>query len=202
MSVTSEYRQYVLNHHKLPKNTADLGSQIIDISSIKEVEQNIWKEYAETTLEQCVNDPSFGEYIAREKMLAYTYSLLQNMSADEQLIQMQFPYTFQYWTSDTLDKFKLEFLSFVKVLIEEGQERGEIQKRPFINKIYPELFWNTMLSILIFWSKDTSAHKEQTDVAVEKWVNLLFDTIAPNALDSAVDLAQFMFKRNFNGNTK
>lgn len=202
MSVVNEYRQFVLNHQKLPKSITDLTDQGSMVESVKDIEQTIWKEYAETTLEQCVNDPAFGEYIAREKMLGYTYSLLQNMSVDEQQIQLQFPYSFQFWTSKTLEKFKVEYLSFVKVLIEEGQDRGEIQKRPFINKIYPELFWNTMLSILIFWSKDTSTHKEQTDVAVEKWVNLLFDTIAPNALDSAVDLAQFMFKRNFNGNTK
>ena len=68
--------------------------------------------------------------------------------------------------------------------------------------IYPELFWGSLLSVLTFWANDTSEYKEQTDVAVEKWVNLLFDTLAPNAIDSALDLAQFIFKQNFNGNTR
>lgn len=197
MSIVNEYRQFVLNHKKLPKSITDLTEQIDLVDSVKDIERNIWKEYAEKTLEQCVRDPAFGEYIAREKMFAYVFALLQNMSRDEGQILLQIPYTYQFWTSPLLESFKLEFFLFVKVLIEEGQERGEIQKRPFINKAYPELFWNTMLAIFIFWTKDTSAHKEQTDVAVEKWVNLLFDTIAPNALDSALDLAQFMFKRNF-----
>lgn len=167
-----------------------------------ELERNIWKEYAELTLEQCVEDAAFGEYIAREKMLAYIFALLNNIASDEPKIQQQLPNRLAWWNNKILKDFKLEYFSFVKVLIEEGQERGEIQKRPFIYNIYPELFWATLLSILSFWVNDKSEYKEQTDIAVEKWVNLLFDTLAPNAIDSALDLAQFIFKQNFNGNTK
>ncbi len=167
-----------------------------------ELERNIWKNYAELTLEQCVDDVAFGEYIAREKMLAYIFALLNNINADEADIQSQFPTRVSWWNNKILRDFKLEYLSFVKILIEEGQERGEIQKRAFIYNIYPELFWGSLLSILTFWANDTSEFKEQTDVAVEKWVNLLFDTLAPNAIDSALDLAQFIFKQNFNGITK
>jgi hypothetical protein len=49
--------------------------------------------------------------------------------------------------------------------------------------------------VVYFWINDNSQQKEQTDVAVDKVVNLLFDTIAPNALDSAADLVQFLIKR-------
>lgn len=202
MTIVNQYRAFVQLNHALPKKISELTSDLNEYSTLQEVEKTIWKDYASLTLEQCVEDPAFGEYIAREKMLAYVFALLQNMSQDESQIQLQIPNQFNWWTNALLKDFKLEYFSFVKVLIEEGQERGEIQKRPFINKVYPELFWNTLLSILAFWKKDTSAHKEQTDVAVEKWVNLLFDMIAPNAIDSALDLAQFMFKRNFNGDTK
>lgn len=202
MSVADAYRIFVKDNNQLPKTTSELSYIDNSVSNIQDVEKSIWKGYAEVTLERCLQDPAFGEYIAREKMLGYIFSLLQLLAEDEKQIQLQIPNKYQYWTSPILKDFKLEFHSFVKILIEEGQERGEIQKRPFIYNIYPELFWNTMLSILVFWSKDDSTHKEQTDVAVEKLVNLLFDTIAPNALDSAWDLAQFIFKRNFNGNTK
>ena len=167
-----------------------------------ELERNIWKNYAEFTLEQCLEDASFGEYIAREKMLAYIFALLNNISSDEAQIKQQLPSRISWWNNKILKDFKLEYFSFVKVLIEEGQDRGEIQKRPFIYNIYPELFWGTLLSVLSFWANDDSEYKEQTDIAVEKWVNLLFDTLAPNAIDSALDLAQFIFKQNFNENTR
>lgn len=202
MTVIRQYRTFVQSNRQLPKHIHELSEEIKDFSTIQEVEKTIWKQYASDTMEHCIDDPAFGEYIAREKMLGYVFALLQNMSQDETIIHLQIPSRINWLTSPLMKDFKLEYFSFVKVLIEEGQERGEIQKRPFINRVYPELFWGTLLSILIFWSKDTSAHKEQTDVAVEKWVNLLFDTIAPNAIDSAMDLAEFMFKRNFNGITK
>ncbi len=202
MTAILQYRNFVQSNHQLPKRITDISNDLNEYSSVQDIEKLIWKDYASETLDQCVDDPAFGEYIAREKMLAYVFSLVQNMQQDEQQISMQIPNQINWWTSPLLKDFKLEYSSFVKVLIEEGQERGEIQKRPFINKVYPELFWNCLLSVLAFWSKDDSAHKEQTDVAVEKWVNLLFDILAPNAIDSALDLAQFMFKRNFNGDSK
>lgn len=202
MTVVNQYRTFVQTNNTLPKHISEISNDLNEYSTLQEIEKTIWKDYAANTLEQCVDDPAFGEYIAREKMLAYVFSLLQNMSQDESQIHLQLTSPIALWTSPLLKNFKLEYLSFVKVLIEEGQERGEIQKRPFINKVYPDLFWVTLVSILSFWSKDKSAHKEQTDVAVEKLVNLLFDTIAPNAIDSALDLAQFMFKQNFNGNAK
>ena len=196
------YRAYVKEKHRLPKKNNDIDQSIGKYTSIQQIETEIWTEYATMTLTQCVEDPSFGEYIAREKMLAYVFVLFQNMNADEEQIRLQMRSTIKWWTSPLLKEFKAEFNSFVKTLIDEGQERGEIQKRLYINNSYPVLFWNTLLFIFIFWSKDTSKHKEQTDVAVEKWINLLFDTLAPNAVDSAVDLAQFMIKRKFYGITK
>ncbi|MCO5232004.1 MAG: TetR family transcriptional regulator C-terminal domain-containing protein [Chitinophagales bacterium] len=202
MTLIHQYREFVLQNQRLPKHITDISKDLSEYESISDVEKEIWMDYATLTLNQCVEDDAFGEYIAREKMLGYVYALLQNISEDDALINMQLPNFLSWWNSPLLSKFKLEYLSFVKVLIEEGQERGEIQKRPFIYNIYPKLFWLVLLSILSFWAKDKSENKEQTDVAVEKFVNLLFDTIAPNAVDSAVDLFQFMFKQSYNGNTK
>ncbi|HZH67775.1 MAG TPA: hypothetical protein VFD65_01120 [Chitinophagales bacterium] len=198
MSVVNSYRKYVLEHHQLPKQVSDLSMEVTTVSSIKEVESQIWKRYASDTFKQCVSDASFGEYIAREKMLAYVFTLIHNIQDDDIQIKLQYPVFYKLWTSKMLRDFKQEFLSFVKLLIEEGQDRGEIEKRVYLNRFYPELFWNTLLSILSFWINDKSTHKEQTDVAVEKWVHLLFDTLAPNAIDSAIDLAQFIFKQKVN----
>lgn len=202
MSVVNSYKKYVLEHHQLPRSINDLSVEATTISSIKEIESHIWKKYASDTFKQCVSDPSFGEYIAREKMLAYVYTLIHNIQDDDIQIKLQFPATYKWWTNKLLSDFKQEFLSFVTLLIEEGQNRGEIEKRIYLNRFYPELFWNALLSILSFWINDKSTQKEQTDVAVEKWVHLLFDTLAPNAIDSAIDLVQFVIKQKMNERPK
>lgn len=200
MSILSDYKEYVLAQRRRPISLFDFVEDATTLKSVSEIEGQMWKRYAESTLENCLEDPAFGEYFAREKMLSYVYNLLHLMQEDVTVIQLQFSSSYKWWwNKEILSEFKQEFFSFVSILIEEGQERGEIQKRVYLHKIYPQLFWNTLLSILSFWANDDSEYKEQTDVAVEKWVNLLFDTLAPNAMDSAVDLAQFILKRRFYG---
>lgn len=158
-----------------------------------------WKSYAEKTLETCTQDPSFGEYTAREKMLAYCYTLLQTMKPDKEAVADRLKKWASFVGSDEYRQFKSEFNSFADVLIQEGIERGEIQPRPFISRIYSPLLWAAVLAILAFWVSDRSDNTEQTDVAVEKFVHLVFDAIAPNALDSALDVLQFLVKQRLNG---
>jgi hypothetical protein len=160
---------------------------------------NTWKVYAEQTLETCAEDPSFGEYTAREKFLAYCYTLLQVMKSDKNTITAQWRNWTGFLRSEDYRVFKNEFSEFSKVLIQEGTERGEIQVRPFISGIYSGLLWSALLCIITFWVNDKSDNTEQTDVAVEKFVHLAFDAIAPNAVDSALDVLQFLVKQTLNG---
>ena len=76
----------------------------------------------------------------------------------------------------------------------EGTNSGEIQARPFIASYYQQVLWNAFLSVLYFWANDKSEQKENTDVMVEKTVHFTFDLLAPNAIDSGVDLIQNFFK--------
>lgn len=202
MSIISQYKVFVEDKNRLPLSLDEISSHPSKYSSISDLEQDIWKNYIEETIHHCVSDPVFESYIAREKMLAFVYTLLLNLSHDEKQIALQISVITKWWTSPALAQFKQEYMSFINELIFEGQDRGEIQKRLFFNRIYPLMFWHTLLSILVYWSSDKSSQKEQTDVAVDKWVNLLFDSLAPNAIDSAIDLAQFVFKTRINGLSK
>ena len=79
-------------------------------------------------------------------------------------------------------------------LIFEGTNSGEIQARPFIANYYNQSVWNAFLSILLFWANDKSENKENTDVMVEKTIHFVFDLLAPNAIDSGLDLIQNFLK--------
>ena len=79
-------------------------------------------------------------------------------------------------------------------MVFEGTNSGEIQARPFIANYYKQLLWNAFLSILYFWANDKSDHKENTDVMVEKTIHFTFDLLAPNAIDSGMDLVQHFLK--------
>jgi hypothetical protein len=161
--------------------------------------QNTWRAYAEQTLETCTKDPSFGGYTAREKMLAYCYTLLETMKSDKDIVAAQWRNWIHFLRSENYKAFKKAFNDFSDVLIQEGIERAEIQARPFISGIYSGLIWAAVLAIITFWVNDKSDNTEQTDVAVEKFVHLVFDAIAPNAVDSALDVLQFLVKQRLNG---
>lgn len=158
-----------------------------------------WKDYADQALQICTEDPSFGGYTAREKLLAYCYTLLQEMKPDREAIKAYWQNWLQLMRSEEFASFRKAFHDFSEILIQEGVERGEIQPRFFISGMYPELLWAALLGIITFWVNDKSENTEQTDVAVEKLVHLAFDAIAPNAVDSALDVLQFLMKQRLNG---
>ena len=54
--------------------------------------------------------------------------------------------------------------------------------------------WNGFLSVLYFWAKDKSNLRENTDVMVEKTIHFVFDLLAPNAIDSGLDMVQNFIK--------
>jgi hypothetical protein len=53
--------------------------------------------------------------------------------------------------------------------------------------------WFKLLFLTDFWIRDTSKGFENTDAAVEKSVNLIFELMGQNTLDYIVDFAKFMF---------
>jgi hypothetical protein len=53
--------------------------------------------------------------------------------------------------------------------------------------------WWQMQFLLRFWAKDTSNEFERTDAAIEKAVNLSFDVLGKNLVDSTFDFVKFTF---------
>ncbi len=154
-----------------------------------------WLSIFEKTIGILEQDENYFQYSAREKMLAFAFTLLQNMNENNtyfstQIQQQRFPIL----PNTNLKELKTVFLNFSDALIFEGTNSGEIQARPLIANYYQQLLWNAIVSILYFWSNDTSEHKEKTDVMVEKTIHFTFDLLAPNPIDSGIDLVQHFFK--------
>lgn len=157
--------------------------------------QTNWSTLFESTIDTLEQDVNYLQYSAREKMLAFAFTMLQNMNEDciyftAQIQQQRFPFL----PNQQLKELKTLFLDYSDALIFEGTNSGEIQARPLIANYYQQLLWNAIVSILYFWSNDTSEQKENTDVMVEKTIHFTFDLLAPNPVDSGIDLVQHFFK--------
>lgn len=62
------------------------------------------------------------------------------------------------------------------------------------DKFYEEALWLQFISILKFWSKDTSEECENTDVFIEKTIKLSFELHNTIPTESLIDYGKFLFK--------
>jgi len=201
--IRAAYKEHWLLHGTAPvsvyKFCLDLGIPEEDFythfGSFEALERDIWRGFLSKTIDRLQADESFAVFSAREKVLAFYYTLLEELTASRSYILLHLGKIRQLEVvPGYLKTFKPLFESFMTDIIAEGQERGEIAKRPILDKRYPQLFWLHMAFVLLFWRDDDSAGFDKTDAAVEKSVNLAFDLIGKGAVDSMLDFGKFLWQ--------
>lgn len=202
-TLQAAYIDYLLNHGKQPasiyKFCLDIGLKEEEFynhfGSFEALEKHIWKGLIDQTVASLQADKGFSDFNAREKLLAFYFTLLENMKAKRSFILQQLH---QHKKLEIipgfLKAFKASFEEFVGGILTHGKTNGEVAERPYLDKRYPQLFWVHMSFLLLFWRDDDSAGFEKTDAFVEKSVNLAFDLIGKGALDSAIDFAKFLYQ--------
>jgi len=161
--------------------------------TLSEVQEAIWQEYFFTTIRTIEGSEMYQEYMVREKMLAFYYTLLEVMKQDREFVLL-YKEQFGVWNYNPkfLKLFKPVYLAFATELVEEGKVREEIAERYVIGGDYAGWHWPQLMFLLSFWVRDTSNETERTDQAIEKAVNLGFDAMGHNLFDSAFEFAKFL----------
>jgi hypothetical protein len=166
-----------------------------EFGSFAGVEREIWKDIMNSTIRRLTSDKSFQGFSAREKMLALCYTLLEELTRERSFILVQLERGGKLELAPPfLRDFREAYLNFADSILREGQETGEIARRPYLERGYSRLLWLHLVSLLMFWKADDSPAFTRTDAYVEKSVQLAFDLMRKGAVDSAVDLARFMFQ--------
>lgn len=201
--IRTAYVEYVLTQGQRPasvyKFCLDLGIKeeafYSHYGSFDGLEKQIWKGFIDKTITRLRADEAFAEFSTREKILAFYYTLLEELKNNRSYVLYQLEHSRKLeLIPDYIKGFKTEFETFFETLLNEGKGNGEIATRPLLDKRYPQLFWMHLGFILIFWKEDDSPGFEKTDAAVEKSVNLAFDLIGKGAVDSAMDFAKFLYQ--------
>lgn len=163
--------------------------------SFDSVEKHIWKEFIDKAINRLKADDSYNSFSTREKVLAFYYTLLEELKQNRSFILFQLEHSRKpELVPDYIKGFKTSFESYFETTLMEGKGNGEVANRPILDKRYPQLFWLHMGFILLFWKEDDSPGFERTDAAIEKSVNLAFDLIGKGAVDSAIDFAKFIYQ--------
>lgn len=202
-SIKNSYIEYLLTEGKRPasvfKYCLDLGIKEDDFynhfGSFDGLEKHIWKSFIDKTITRLKADEAFNTFSVREKILAFYYTLLEELKSNRSYVVFQLTHSQKpELVPEYIKSFKAMFESFFESLVNEGKATGEIANRPLLDKRYPTLFWLHMGFLLLFWKEDESPGFEKTDAAVEKSVNLAFDLIGKGAVDSFIDFAKFLYQ--------
>lgn len=162
-------------------------------ASLEALQDAVWTGYLRSTMEALENSTEYAQYSVREKMLAFYFTLFEHLGADRPFIKL-FGTKLGIWNYNPsfLVGFKSAFLKFVDELIKEGLESKEIEERLMLGGEYGGWHWPQILFLINKWIEDESEAHVVSDQAIEKSVNLGFDIMGRNVMDSAVDFAKFM----------
>jgi hypothetical protein len=168
-------------------------------ASFEAVEKDIWRGIFDETLEKLKADETYRAYGVREKLLAFYFLWVQELRGQRSYILLQrerfLAPDIRFEPVDKLEMFRVGFYDYIRELIKEGYVTGEVKERKYISDQYVHGFWVQALFVLRYWIKDDSERFEMTDAAIEKAVNLSFQLIHSNTLDSILDFGKFVFTR-------
>lgn len=202
-SIKSAYMSQLLNTGTRPasvyKFCQDLGIREDEFysyyGSFEGIEKGIWNDFIKTAVARLSADSEFAQFSAREKVLSFYFTLLEDLQANRSFVLLQLENINRMeLTPSFLKDFRASFEEFIGLILAQGKQNGEVATRPLLDDRYPQLFWLHMGFILTFWRKDDSPAFEKTDAAIEKSVNLAFDLISKGAVDSALDFGKFLYQ--------
>jgi hypothetical protein len=157
----------------------------------------VWRDLLFRTLAKVKTEPVYADYTSREKMLSFHYTIVESLKSERELVLWYLkPLGVLDVDPQFLKDFFIHFQAFATEVLNEGMETGQIPKRYWISSQYARIHHLQALYVLRTWAEDASENQVHTDSAIEKAVNLGFDLMERNFVDSAWDFGKFLFTRN------
>ena len=205
--LNAAYLDYLRRHGHAPKTVFAFaetqgiaeGEFYRSYASFAAIEREAWAEFGRQARAQAAQEPVWQQYGAREKLLAFYYTLLEILKDNRSFVLLTLGRSQRRMPAvvpKVLDRFEAEFDEFVKGLLHEGRATGEVASRPFLQDGYGRIFRRQLQFLLLYFVRDESAGFERTDAAVEKAVTLSFDLVGRNTLDSAFDFGRFLLQKH------
>ena len=201
--IKKAYKEYVLENGTQPSSIFKFVKELKvkeevfyeEFNSFEAVEQDIWVGLLHQTVEAIQAEEVYDQYSAREKLLAFYYTLIEVMKAERSFILQTAHFDRRSGMMPSfLKAFKKHFMEFIDEVLLEASETEEVKTRPYISERYRDGIWVQFLFVVRFWVKDDSRGFEKTDAAIEKAVNLSFDLMGRGPLDAMVDFAKFLYQ--------
>ena len=106
-------------------------------ASFAAIERETWVEFGREARAQAAQEPAWQGYGAREKLLAFYYTLLEILKNNRSFVLLTLQRSQQRQPAlvpKVLAQFEAEFKGFVEELLREGRTTGEVASRPFLQE--------------------------------------------------------------------
>lgn len=202
VDILQSYINYINTHGKKPVSTASFCKEIEiteatfyeKYASIQALENHIFEKFISTTVERIQQDDTYANYNIREKLLAFYYTLLEELKKERSFVSYYFAHS--RWSITAMNEgLKKSIKQYLNELVDQGIESSEIPNRFNLHKTYADAGYLQAISIVHFWVHDTSDQMEKTDGFIERSVNFSMDLIGRNGLDSGFELGKFLFQQ-------
>lgn len=201
--ITDAYIAYVQEHGESPK-TVFAFAQLLGIdenefyrhfSSFKAVENNAMHQVFNQTLGQLESDEVYNNYGPREKILAFYFAWIEKARQYRSFLQyLHNRQKIYLGVPGYLEPIKEPFLRYMRKLVNEAVNTGEMAQRRLLTNRYADGLWLELAFIHQFWLNDSSTDFEKTDTAIEKSVKLAFELMGSTVMDAAFDFGKFLFQ--------
>ena len=201
--IIAAYMDTVLMHEAYPKSIykfcKDHKFEEQDFynyfGSFEGLENAIWSDFYELTMNLLHKSKDFESYSNREKLLTFYYTFFEMLTANRSYVLMTLKrYEMPMKNLEQLKGLRSNVKDFAKTLIQEENEDQKIKLLKRNETVFSEATWVQLLFLMKFWMDDNSAGFEKTDVAIEKSVNTVFDVFDNTPLDSVIDLGKFLWQ--------
>ncbi|TWR24528.1 TetR/AcrR family transcriptional regulator [Mucilaginibacter achroorhodeus] len=201
-SIQKAYIDYVLTEGQQPKSVYVFAKRnkmaeeefYRYFGSFDAVEQSVWTDLMQKTLNEIRSQEIWSQYSAREKALSFFYSFFELLKGNRSFAVYSVKKQRSIGTPKVLEPAKEIFEEFANSILNEGLESAELSDRKFFSKRYKDALWVQFGFVLNFWINDDSAGFEKTDEAIEKGINVTFDLFQRSPLDNLFEYGKFLAK--------
>ena len=201
--ITSGYIEFLLLNGRKPHSVFELTKKLkmeetefyAHFPNLDKIPQSIPLTALKETMTRLENDAQYDTFSSREKILSLFYTLFEELK--ENRSYYLFSYTdIQHSATQSKDwkPFLEKLQEEMDNLLNEAKQQEEIKDRAFIGEHYAKGYKLIFTYLFRVWLKDESAELTTTDAAIEKSINLSFDLLGSNQLDSLLDFGKFAFK--------
>jgi Tetracyclin repressor-like, C-terminal domain len=160
------------------------------------LEEEIYSNAAREVVEVITQHPEWESHQSHECILTLTFTTIEKLRGMRSFIDVVSPrYGLLPCHKKMFYCLKKEYEPLVRSVLSKARVEGILPTR--LNFEGVSLVLSTIRFCISFWRSDDSRDFERTDACIEKSIELLFDTLGRNILDSGFDLSRFLLGKTF-----